>query len=214
MRMARILYRDEVLYLRIYIHIIYMENEYTVRDNSTIPLFSSEKDKRQTSMHVIGRGNWLNAFFIHLTLSTKPSPKHKSVNHIVETKLQYKHCSNCMGHDPQFNIKIPSYQYSKSHSGDKMILRLSYLHSGISYPGEMVSLYWIRALVVPELLGLHFNIISLLFLIKVILRFLPHPDSIHLLLNHFYSAQCLPSQHLTFLLHVSLWAITSCQVIG
>ena len=52
---------------------------------------------------------------------------------------------------PWFNIKMPSYQYRKSHCGDKTILRPSYLHNGISYPGKMTSLYWIRALV-PGLL--------------------------------------------------------------
>ena len=44
-----------------------------------------------------------------------------------------------------FNIKMPSYQYRKSHCGDKTILRPSYLHNGISYTGKMTSLYWIRA---------------------------------------------------------------------
>ena len=44
-----------------------------------------------------------------------------------------------------FNIKIPSYQYRKSHCGDKTILRPSYLHNGISYTGKKTSLYWIRA---------------------------------------------------------------------
>ena len=47
---------------------------------------------------------------------------------------------------PCFNIKISSYQYRKSHCGDKTILRPSYLHNGISYTGKMTSLYWIRAL--------------------------------------------------------------------
>ena len=47
----------------------------------------------------------------------------------------------------RFNIKMTSYQYRKSHCGDKTILRPSYLHSGISYTGKMSSLYWIRALV-------------------------------------------------------------------
>ena len=42
---------------------------------------------------------------------------------------------------PQFNIKMTSYQYRKSHCGDKMILRLSYLHNGISYTGKTTSLY-------------------------------------------------------------------------
>ena len=41
---------------------------------------------------------------------------------------------------------MPSYQYRKSHCGDKTIFRPSYLHSGISYTGKMTSLYWIRAL--------------------------------------------------------------------
>ena len=43
----------------------------------------------------------------------------------------------------QFKIKMPSYQYRKSHYGDKAILRLSYLHNGISYTGKMTPSYWI-----------------------------------------------------------------------
>ena len=50
------------------------------------------------------------------------------------------------GHGPWFNIKMPSYQYRKSHCGDKTILRPSYLHNGNSYTGKMPSLYWIGAL--------------------------------------------------------------------
>ena len=46
---------------------------------------------------------------------------------------------------PWFNIKM-SYQYRKSHCGDKTVARSSYLHNGISYTGKMTSLYWIRAL--------------------------------------------------------------------
>ena len=42
---------------------------------------------------------------------------------------------------------MSSYQYRKSHCGDKTILRPSYLHNGISYTGKMTSLYWIRTLV-------------------------------------------------------------------
>ena len=44
-----------------------------------------------------------------------------------------------------FNIKKSSYQYRKSHCGDKTVVRSSYLHNGISYTGKMTSLYWIRA---------------------------------------------------------------------
>ena len=46
---------------------------------------------------------------------------------------------------PWFNIKMTSYQYRKSHCGDKTILRPSYLHNGISYTGKTTSLYWIGA---------------------------------------------------------------------
>ena len=46
---------------------------------------------------------------------------------------------------PRFNIKMSSYQYRKSHCGDKTVVRSSYLHNGISYTGKMSSLYWIRA---------------------------------------------------------------------
>ena len=42
----------------------------------------------------------------------------------------------------QINIKMSSYQYRKSHCGDKTFVRSSYLHHGISYTGKMTSLYW------------------------------------------------------------------------
>ena len=44
-----------------------------------------------------------------------------------------------------FNIKMSSYQYRKSHCGDKTVVRSSYLYNGISYTGKMSSLYWIGA---------------------------------------------------------------------
>ena len=47
---------------------------------------------------------------------------------------------------PWFNIKMSSYQYRKSHCGDKTVVRSPYLHSGISYTGKMASFYWIRPL--------------------------------------------------------------------
>ena len=54
-----------------------------------------------------------------------------------------------------FNIKMSSYQYRKSHCGDKTAVRSSYLHNGISNTGKMTSLYWFR----PQLL--YFNFIYL-----------------------------------------------------
>ena len=55
---------------------------------------------------------------------------------------------------PRFNIKISSYQYRKSHCGDKTILRPSYLHNGISHTGKITSLYWIRAQVLISYQGI------------------------------------------------------------
>ena len=37
-----------------------------------------------------------------------------------------------------------AYQYKKSHYGDKIVIRSSYFHNGISYTGKISSLYWIR----------------------------------------------------------------------
>ena len=42
---------------------------------------------------------------------------------------------------PRFNINMSSYQYRKSHCGDKTVVRSSYLHNGISYTGKKASLY-------------------------------------------------------------------------
>ena len=39
------------------------------------------------------------------------------------------------GSGPRFNIKM-SYQYRKYHCGDKTVVRLSYLHNGISFTGK------------------------------------------------------------------------------
>ena len=47
---------------------------------------------------------------------------------------------------PRFNIKMSSYQYRKSHCGDKTVVRSSYLHNGISYTGKTASLYWFSPL--------------------------------------------------------------------
>ena len=40
------------------------------------------------------------------------------------------------GPGPRFNIRISSYQYRKSHCGDKMVVGSSYLHNGISFTGK------------------------------------------------------------------------------
>ena len=48
-----------------------------------------------------------------------------------------------------FNKNMPSYQYRKSHCGDKTIMWSSYLYNGISYTGK-TSLYWISALCIID----------------------------------------------------------------
>ena len=40
-------------------------------------------------------------------------------------------------------VSSQSHQYRKSHCWDKTILRLTYLHHGISLTGKIASLYWI-----------------------------------------------------------------------
>ena len=47
---------------------------------------------------------------------------------------------------PWFNSKMSSYQYRKSHCGDKTVVRSSYLHNGFSYTDKMTSLYWFSPL--------------------------------------------------------------------
>ena len=54
---------------------------------------------------------------------------------------------------PRFNIKMLFYQYRKYHWGDKTVVRLSYLHNGISYTGKMWSLYWFIPQVLYSLSG-------------------------------------------------------------
>ena len=56
--------------------------------------------------------------------------------------IHLKLCESVRTSRPRFNIKMSSYQYRKSHCGDKTVVRSSYLHNGISYTGKMTSLYW------------------------------------------------------------------------
>ena len=41
---------------------------------------------------------------------------------------------------------ISSFQYRKSHCENKMVMRLSYFHNGISNAGKMILLFWISPL--------------------------------------------------------------------
>ena len=48
---------------------------------------------------------------------------------------------------PLFHIKMSSDQYTKSHCGNKTVVRSSHLHHGIFYTGKTTSFYWTRVLV-------------------------------------------------------------------
>ena len=63
---------------------------------------------------------------------------------VTDTKIPMAAFDDQSYPGPQFNIKMTSYQYRKSHCGNKTILRPSYLHNGISYADKMTSLYWFR----------------------------------------------------------------------
>ena len=45
----------------------------------------------------------------------------------------------------RLNINMSSYQYRKSHCGDKTILQPPYFHNGFSYTDKTTYLYWIGA---------------------------------------------------------------------
>ena len=68
------------------------------------------------------------------------------MSNFIVLRQGYYMRTGCICPGPRFNIKMTSYQYRKSHCGDKTVVRSSYLHNGISYTGKMTSLYWIRAL--------------------------------------------------------------------
>ena len=61
------------------------------------------------------------------------------VNNAVHFKIE-----QCVDKYLRFYIKMPSYQYRKSHCGDKTVVRSSYRHNRISYTGKTASLFWIR----------------------------------------------------------------------
>ena len=88
-----------------------------------------------------GMQHWSRYYF----MCRKVSRKHSII--FTFTAI-YRHWNWTGG---RINIKMSSYQYKKSHCGDKTILRPSYLHIEISYTGKMLSSYWIGAQVVIRL---------------------------------------------------------------
>ena len=61
----------------------------------------------------------------------------KTVDCLFSTNIITWQTGHCLSAGGQINIKMSSYQYRKSHCGDKTILRSSYLHNAISCTGKM-----------------------------------------------------------------------------
>ena len=68
-------------------------------------------------------------------------------NWIIIYILFKKYCISASSFGGWLNIKMPSFQYRKSHCSDNAVLLSSYPYNGIPYTGKTASLYWIRALV-------------------------------------------------------------------
>ena len=94
-----------------------------------------------------------------------------------------------------FNKKMPSYQYRKSHCGDKTILRPSYLHNGISYTGKMTSLNWIGAL------GLYVPRAAMMFMMQ------NSPISRRWTRMCLVQFNCLAVSHVCGYIHVRQWDV-------
>ena len=86
--------------------------------------------------HVSKRGHWYPGGLIVFDLIPIPGSTWYMAEGSVRNSWAW----------PWFSIKMSSYQYRKSHFGDKTILQPFYLHNGISYTGKMISLYWIGPL--------------------------------------------------------------------
>ena len=80
-------------------------------------------------------------YSVHLVLSLREGMQIR-VKTNIDGPMKLEHSNWTPG--PRFNLKISSYQYRKSHCGDKTVVKSSYLHNGISYTGKMTSLYWTR----------------------------------------------------------------------
>ena len=99
--------------------------------------------------------DWLTATFRRIAIQVLAYPIFVSIYCYLTKYCRICHnqyCSRllaCMlrkfsAPEPWINIKMLSYQYTKSYCGDKTVVRSSYLHTGISYTGKMSSLYWFR----------------------------------------------------------------------
>ena len=94
---------------------------------------------------------WCGLLYLTVTL------KHTLDNQLMNCSTCIVASRSCLSlTGPWFNIKKSSYQYRKSHCGDKTVVRSSYLHNEISYTGKMASFYWISPQIYssgPDVLG-------------------------------------------------------------
>ena len=114
--------------------------------------FSDLVDTYKTLTHILQ--SYFTQSKVTLEDKSKCDCNHTTYSLRVAMMVYQHRCSsafafirNVVGTGPWFNIKMSSYQYRKSHCGDKTVVRSSYLHNGISYTGKMSSLYWIGALI-------------------------------------------------------------------
>ena len=114
---------------------------------ATYQLIASAKssDKYWHMSHFLTRTGWCGKLHLMIVVVSVPyTTRYLQIsNYLQQHSALFP--GDMLRPGPWFNIKITSYQYRKSHYGDKTILRPSYLHNGISYTGKMASLYWIRA---------------------------------------------------------------------
>ena len=107
----------------------------------------------------------------------------------IKNWLSRFHCAPCSNNGymccsdltwitgPWFNIKMSSYQYRKSHCGDKTVVRSSYLHNGISYTGKMTSLYWISPQGTCTMRLLLLQIKARVWTVPFLIHFILKPES-------------------------------------
>ena len=104
---------------------------------------------------------------------------------------------------------MSSYQYRKSHCGDKTVVRSSYLHSGTSYTGKMTSLYWFDPLIL--VIALSTNVSS---------PYITRPSWARLLKHNFNFQSCLTTDSLNLFLLItrlskrqtSKWSMRICDI--
>ena len=94
---------------------------------------------------VNGRGQQLGDFNSALPERIKTIPMRDQACQVVRW-CPVQSVNLCQIAGPWLNIKMSSYQYRKSHCGDKTVIWSSYLHNGISYTGKTTSLYWFSPL--------------------------------------------------------------------